>query len=289
MIDVAGRARLAENQRNKDLVSGLKDGIVEGLKSSMAGKQDDATERVEFIIKRQEEQKLIDEVKKLGSGIALVINVLKSLRIDFPKFYRVQGHVDVDSMPPVKIVNLKELGEYFNTLNGHVAQLAHAISMVKPEAPIVQVPKTEINLKSIEDELIKLQEIMSKQKMPKFEFPASISVDNFPPQLTPQPVTHFSINALRGNIKTTDINVTTSATALPNSNLTNRRALIVYNNSSNTIYIGGSDVTTSNGLPVPASSYSPILDAGYNMTVYAIAGSTSDVRVLEASDEASGR
>lgn len=111
------------------------------------------------------------------------------------------------------------------------------------------------------------------------------------PQLTPQPVTHVSINSLRGLAHTTADTVGTALIPLPSYGvLPNRRALMVYNNSSNTIYVGGSDVTTANGMPVPASSYSPILDFGINTILYAIATTQgNNVRTLEVSDEASGR
>lgn len=102
-------------------------------------------------------------------------------------------------------------------------------------------------------------------------------------------VTNINVNALRGIAKTTAVTVTSAVTSLPTSNLTYRRSLIVYNNSANTIYIGGSDVTVNNGLPVPASSYSPPVDAGMNMDLYAVAASGSNnVRVFEVSSEREG-
>ena len=126
---------------------------------------------------------------------------------------------------------------------------------------------------------------------PVIEFPDAISVNNFPPFPVSSPVTHISINSLRGFVKTTAATVTTTLTTLPSYGvLDNRRSILVYNNSSNTIYIGGSDVTSTNGMPVPASSYSPILDCGISMILYGIAtAGSNDIRVLEVSDENSGR
>jgi len=125
--------------------------------------------------------------------------------------------------------------------------------------------------------------------MPTIEFPSSFSINNWPPQKVPQPVTNININPLRGDFKTTAVTVSTMATALPPTPLANRRALIVYNASSSIVYLGGSDVTTSNGLPLEASTYSPPFDAGVKMTLYGIVSSgTANVRVLEISNEAIG-
>ncbi len=122
------------------------------------------------------------------------------------------------------------------------------------------------------------------------DFPTRVSIDNFPPQKIPQPVTNISINALAGTAKSRNITVGTSATPLPDEVLASRRSLVIYNNSSQTLYVGGSDVTTTNGMPVPASSYSPAFDAGEKMVVYGIvASTTANVRTLEISDIRTGR
>jgi len=120
------------------------------------------------------------------------------------------------------------------------------------------------------------------------EFPSTIQAEivNFPPQKVPQPVTNISINALGGILHTTNQTLTTTLAAIPSYGVLNsRRSLMIYNNSSTvTIYIGGSDVTSSNGIPVPPTSYSPILDVGASMIVYGLtSASTADIRVLELS------
>jgi hypothetical protein len=102
-------------------------------------------------------------------------------------------------------------------------------------------------------------------------------------------VTNVNLNGMRGIVETTAVTVGTTATQLPTANLVNRRSLVIFNNSSYTIYIGGEDVTTADGLPVPTQSYSPSLDAGMNMDLYAISASAGcNVRVLEASSEKEG-
>lgn len=127
---------------------------------------------------------------------------------------------------------------------------------------------------------------------PKVELPSVIQaeVTNFPPSKTPTPVTNFNINPLRGVVLTTTVSVGTSATALPETPLENRRSFMVFNNdASKTVYIGGSEVTAANGLPVLAQNYSPTIDAGEKMIVYGVASSgTAEVRVIEVSNNAIG-
>lgn len=69
---------------------------------------------------------------------------------------------------------------------------------------------------------------------------------------------------------------------------TENRGWVLYNNSTNVVYLGGSGVTTSNGLPVdpgaffspPASFMAQFTGRSANQRLYAIAGSSSDVRLL---------
>ncbi|MBU2052601.1 hypothetical protein KKH13_05330 [Patescibacteria group bacterium] len=131
-----------------------------------------------------------------------------------------------------------------------------------------------------------------KIETPVVEMPAEmpVRVIGMPPQKIPQPVTNININPLRGSVLTTAVTVADTATALPSSNQENRRSIMIFNNdSSATIFIGGSDVTAANGLPVLAQQYSPVIDAGVKMTVYGITSSgTANVRVIETSNEAIG-
>lgn len=210
-----------------------------------------------------------------------------------------------------------DLAEIVNKLEDVTVGINQLVNKVVPEFPktlsIQTIPSVEKKLdtlvetiKSIPQNMPKVmpsdnsellamlkevKEAVAEIKMPEIEFPTSIDVNNFPIQKIPQPVTHISINSLKGFAKTTTNTVTTSLTPLPTYGvLDNRRSIIIYNNdSSTTLYLGGSDVTTSNGMPVPPLSYSPILDAGINLIIYGIAASSINVRVLEISDEASGR
>ncbi len=82
------------------------------------------------------------------------------------------------------------------------------------------------------------------------------------------------------NPVTTSVSCATTATAAPASILTNRTTLTVINNSTATIYLGGSAVTTATGIPLlPGASF---MDDVSNATYYCIVTSgTADLRVLE--------
>ena len=85
---------------------------------------------------------------------------------------------------------------------------------------------------------------------------------------------------LRYGLKTQEVSVTTSATALPTTPYSKRRSLLIQNAGTAVIYIGGSDVTTANGFPLYPRGVLRV-DAADDVTIYAIAGSTQAVRVLE--------
>ena len=162
---------------------------------------------------------------------------------------------------------------------------------MKKEPKVVEKPQDSgINEQFREDLVtmfegirVALERIYNKE----IDYPTAIDIRNFPPTMVSTPVTNININALQGFIETTFATVGTSVVRLPDyGQLFNRRALLIYNNSANTIYIGGSEVTVSNGLPIPAYSYSPPIDAGYNLHVYGVAAQGgNNVRVLEVSKD----
>jgi len=66
---------------------------------------------------------------------------------------------------------------------------------------------------------------------------------------------------------------------LPGSEQTKREILIIYNASDVTIYVGGSDVSTSNGFPIASTKYLIIPAVS---SIYAVCGSASkSIRLLE--------
>lgn len=127
---------------------------------------------------------------------------------------------------------------------------------------------------------------ISNIRFPEINFPNSISIDNFPPQKIPNPVTNININGLRGIVKSTAMTVTDTAAKLPADNLEKRRSVIVWNNSTTKIlWIGGADVTDANGVPVKPQNYSPAFDLADVADLYGVcaAGESAEVRILESS------
>lgn len=174
-----------------------------------------------------------------------------------------------------------------------LAPVARAISQLKEAMPRQEKPE-KVDLQPLIKEIRDLKTSMSKDS--KVEFDTKRLEDQMQDLITvsskkyvPPAVTKIDLNPLRGSFKTTAVTVTGTATALPSSALANRRAVVIYNNGAVDIFIGGSDVTTSTGIPVPAGGTSPSFDAGSSMTLYAISGGTSvNTRVLEISNDAVG-
>ncbi len=250
---------------------------------------------------------IVSKLGKIGDALVVIFNHLKGFKIDFPKIFQVKGNVDVDSiadLPPVHIENFKDLRPYFEMADKTNKQLAAAITLVASKTTPERVeqktaPIINFDIKPLLNALQEIKGVSSKT----IEFPDNKSEVNMlrnisegigalidKPTFVPPAVTNVNINPLQGFVHTTSATVGTTAGTLPGyGQLFNRRSVIIYNNSANTIYVGGSDVTTTNGMPVPAASYSPIIDAGYNMTVYGIASQGgNNVRVLEASKDQTG-
>lgn len=216
-----------------------------------------------------------------------------------PKRTTVEGKIDVgsiDSLPDLKVTNLSEVTSAITTALTSLQNMTMAaIKANKTTVPTSVGVEGEVKiadwselLLSI-DEVVKGLNILINQEKAGVDgsTPMKVEIVADLPRLIPQPVTNININALQGFVKTTANTVGTTVVQLPNyGQLFNRRAVQIYNNSSNTIYIGGSDVLVANGIPVPAGAYSSIIDAGYNMTVYGIAStSNNDIRVLEVSKD----
>ena len=77
------------------------------------------------------------------------------------------------------------------------------------------------------------------------------------------------------------VTVATTATALPTTALAGRKSILIQNAGSATMYLGGSTVTTSNGILLAAGLSLPF-DIGEAVTIYAIvADGTQEARILE--------
>ena len=92
-----------------------------------------------------------------------------------------------------------------------------------------------------------------------------------------QPVTSRKAAA---NALSTAVSVSNSAVALPSSALGSRVSVCVYNNGSETIYLGGSGVTTTSGLPLQAGA-SFCDDMGAQVLYGIAATGPVNIRVLE--------
>jgi hypothetical protein len=208
---------------------------------------------------------------------------------EFPVPKTRTAHVDLSPLQ----IGLENIDNALRSLSTSVAR-QKAPEIVMPKAKefpkSISLNESEAILDALEDVtkgINGLRDVIEEGN--SSEMPRSVTVENFPPQHIPTPVTNININPLRGVIYTTAVTVSASATPLPATSLENRRSVSVYNNSSQTLYVGGANVTTSNGVPVPASSYSNIFDAGEHMILYGVvASSTADIRVLEVSNEATG-
>lgn len=93
----------------------------------------------------------------------------------------------------------------------------------------------------------------------------------------------FVTEAADCQIVTSDLNAGLALLPLPATPLAARRRMYIRNNASEVIYVGGSDVTTANGYPIPVDE-ELVLDITDDIIVYVISGmAVQNVRVLELS------
>lgn len=87
------------------------------------------------------------------------------------------------------------------------------------------------------------------------------------------------------SIKSSNTTVNTTATAIPTIALVGRESVAIYNinATTTTVYIGNSDVNSTNGFPLTSSCPSISLDLDNTVIIYAIVASgTADLRTVEA-------
>lgn len=230
------------------------------------------------------------------------VEVTNPTSINFPEIPKPLSEIRVSNLSEISIpeqkVDMLPLVDAVKGLKSVVSSINEQLPGLKPQKitfPKLEVPKQmsvkeakdiiealSDGLQGVRDDLGKVYEAINSIDIKTVGGGGGSTV------VSSARVTDVNINGLRGLLKTTAVTVGTSATLLPPITLPHRRSLTIYNESSNDIYIGGADVTTSNGLPIPAKSYSPPLDAGEIMKVYAVAASPSAVRVFEASSEREG-
>lgn len=251
---------------------------------------------LDFKFQEIADPKSLNFLDKIGQALVKIYtNMPKTVVL--PKVFQVNGSVKVTD--PVKIANLEEVAREIRVLQERItvfAQAASTAQLPKIEFPKFEIPQqiaTPVDISPITEAIHELQAAIAKAPVDTNNVTLLRSIKEGieslvnRPVMTPQPVTNVTLNALQGYIKTTSSTVGTTAGRLPGyGQLFNRRAVQIYNNSANTIYVGGSDVAVANGIPVTSGSFSTIFDAGYNMIVYGIAASSgNDVRVLEISKD----
>lgn len=288
MIDYSARQQLSQQRQTQELINGM---------AQAMGKRVESNSGPSLVIKHEEDKVLVSTVEKIGQLLSLLYTQIKK-PIALPKILNVTGKVEVTKQPPVRVTNMDDLGKYFQSLEQKLTVWAQAASTAKPPEinfPKLDFPKNDpIDMSGVIDAVQSLEKALQGREKSSDTAILRRMADTLAeytsrPTLTTPPVTNVTLNALNGAVKTTDNTVGTTVVTLPNyGQLFGRRAVQIYNNSANTIYIGGSDVTVSNGIPIPASAYSQAIDAGYDMVLYGIAASNgNDIRVLEVSKDKS--
>lgn len=245
------------------------------------------TQKLENLAKILQKQQEFAENSSKKSNISSILQEIKQYIQQFKVVIPKQFKVEVTNQP---IFSTEDIVKQLKQVEKSIANIKIP---EQKQITLPQIPKTlsiQEGKKIVEVMQNVLKEIQKIQKTtPPIEFPESIRVSNFPPQKVPIPPTNININPLRGYAKASQVTVTTSRIGLPTEILTYRRGVLVYNNGSNTVYIGGANVEASDGLPIPPGQYSPTIDAGERMLIYGITLSgQTDVRVLEVSNESIG-
>ena len=260
--------------------------------------------KVGFEFQEKADPQSLSYLEKINNSLNFLFGAVRAIKIDLPEVFRIRGNVTVDrvdNLPPLQIANFPDQRGLFSQLGKQIEDLqVSTLKAFRASTPNGQSEVkigNEVVIKNWNDlvdgfeELKKGLNILINKDDDEKGNPTEVSITNFPPQMVPQPVTSVDIKGLRGFAKSTAVTVpATGVTPLPSPSLSNRRSLVAYNNdASATLYIGGSDVTASNGIPVPAGTYSPAVDASPGLVVYGVSSSGSiDIRVLELSQDAIG-
>lgn len=241
-------------------------------------------------------------LEKIHASLDNLLDSAQSFHVEIPKSMQIFGRVSVDKideLPPVKVNNLSELNNPLVAIAHGINDLQKAtVGAIKEQK--ISVPKdlsvtNEVKIADFADLLDGIEELkkgfnlLLNKEAATVGFPSStipVEIQNW---MIPQPVTNVSINPNRGTVKASAVTVTATAAPLPATALADRRSMTIYNNGAVTIYVGGSTVTSTTGIPVGAGLWGPSLDVGPLNLLYAITASgTSDVRVLEMNDIVAG-
>lgn len=90
------------------------------------------------------------------------------------------------------------------------------------------------------------------------------------------------VNSLLGVVQNSGLSITNDAVHLtgPGSRMTQRRKIIIQNLGSDNLFIGDTNVTTSNGIQISSGLLLELNVLSYG-DIYGISAGTSDVRILE--------
>lgn len=238
---------------------------------------------------------VVSEVKKLPP-----VEVTNFPEINIPKPLPFPTSMDINSikeLPPVVVSNLRDFTTLISDLQLTTLQAMETLRVKFPDSFKIT---NEVKVNDFSELLDGIEElkkgfnilIKATQESKGMDSgkPLTVEIVKDLPRPMATPVTNFSLNGLGGFAKSTQVTVTSSLTPLPGEVLSSRRSMLIYNNGNQTVEIGGSTFTFGNGMPVPATSYSPVIDASSKLILYArVTSGSVDIRVLELSDIATGR
>ncbi len=291
----------AINQALSQLISGINE-FNKQKKDLQIGKASLTTQKIDAFEVSNLENLTLQNVEKLSFAFEQLKPIIASLQAgnrldqqsvsflrDIKTLLSTLGTTMRDLESKEMVFPVEEIVNAIKSLESRMSSL----KLESPQNEPIKFPAFPKSISMLEGKAIlkSLQMLSDKidelpKSYPELTVPKTVSVDNFPPQKYPMPVTNININPLKGTAKSNFVTVGTTPTPLPSTPLANRRSMIIFNNGTGTIYLGGSDVTSTNGLPVPASTDSPALDAAANMIIYGISSTgTNDVRILEVSSE----
>lgn len=230
-----------------------------------------------------------DTIKDVIKGLSNVTDAVGKIKLtlSLPRTQEVTGNVKISNQLDFPIERIEKA---LLAIENKISKIKLDIKTPAIKFPSIPEGISPRELKKMIDVLAdikkELKDLPSNMpQAPEAEYPMRVKVDNFPTPKYPNPVTNININGLRGVAQSRPITVTTTATAMPSDPIDNRRSMIIFNNdSTKTLYIGGSGVSTANGLPVLAQTFSPPIDAGVKMLIYGVVSSgTLNARILEVS------
>jgi len=278
--------------------------VQNGLKEVVAVEFPDNTEKLTSAFGKNIEE-LNETLEKVGSEVVNLQKLQKD--VEFPSIQKVSGAVSVSKIPDS--AQLTKILEALGAINKDLSKIKleippypeqkEVIIPPYPEPKEVKIPPFPKVIQTVEgkhiiqainalkEEIVKIPKGIN---IPEIDFPSQISIDNFPPQKYPMPVTNINVNSLRGPVRATAIVVKTTVIPLPSTPLPDRRSWVFFNNSEDTdVYIGASDLSIANGMPVGPKQYSPSFDAGQLVDIYGVVASgEAEIRLFEVSMDAIG-